>query len=317
MQFHLRRPRTSYFLRRNKMGRPIKKKFFGNLNNEAFGHVGTDSGIGGESVAGVTFSNSGTLYSAGTTVSFSAPQLPTGTRAQGTVSVNANGNITGVQITTPGTGYTSAPTLTITTATQVTQYVTNSGITATNTLSVASVTGIAVGMRIYGGANGGRVVSIDPVLNRVTSSQNNDATWTNANNLKFYDQGSGAVDGVTLTSTTINALNVTAYLLARDGGASAKLSDIVKQEASRRYLVKNTDGIGQCTLVANDTLAAGQMKLIATDVNGSTYWVTKLTARRCTLKQRTMTGSYAVADGGSSGWNISTPATGIVTIASV
>jgi hypothetical protein len=184
-------------------------------------------------------------------------------------------------------------------------------------MSVASVVGIQIGMRVYGGGNGGLVTAVDPVLNRVTSSIPNSTSWTNANNLKFYDQGSGFAKTVTLTSTTTNALTVNAYLLAKDGGTGSKASDIVKQEASKRYLVKNTDGIGQCKLVASNSPAAGQMNITATDALNSTYWVTKLTARRCTLVRRSNGGSgYSFADGATAGWNITAAATGVVKLGS-
>jgi len=303
------------------MGRPIKKKFFGNLNNEQFGSVNTGSGIGGEGVASVSISNTGTLYSQGTIITFSAPQEPTGRTATGHPVFTTDGSggfgITSIVIDDAGTGYTSAPTLTVTTASVVTQYVTNSGVTATNTMSVASVAGIAIGMRVYGGGNGGLVTAVDPVLNRVTSSLPNSTSWTNANNLKFYDQGSGFAKTVTLTSTTTNALKVMAYLQTKDGGTDAKLADIVKQEASHRYLVKTSEGIGQCKLVNTSTLAAGEMNIVATDTNGSTYYVTKLTARRAVITRSTASGSFVYASNSSVGWNISTPATDIVTIANV
>jgi hypothetical protein len=184
-------------------------------------------------------------------------------------------------------------------------------------MSVASVAGIAIGMRVFGGGNGGLVTAVDPVLNRVTSNLPNATSWTNANNLKFYDQGSGFAKTVTLTSTTTNALKVMAYLQTKDGGTGAKLADIVKQEASHRYLVKTSEGIGQCKLVNTSTLAAGEMNIVATDTNGSTYYVTKLTARRAVITRSTASGSFVYASNSSVGWNISTPATGIVTIANV
>jgi hypothetical protein len=303
------------------MGRPIKKKFFGNLNNEQFGSVNTGSGIGGEGVASVSISNTGTLYSQGTRITFSAPQEPTGRTATGHPVFTTNGSggfgITSIVIDDAGTGYTSAPTLTVTTASVVTQYVTNSGVTATNTMSVASVAGIAIGMRVYGGGNGGLVTAVDPVLNRVTSSLPNSTSWTNANNLKFYDQGSGFAKTVTLTSTTTNALKVMAYLLARNGGTGAKLADIVKQEASHRYLVKTSEGIGQCRLVASSALTAGQMNLVATDFNGSTYYVTKLTAHKAVLSQSTASGSFLIANSHATGWTLGAATGTVVTLANV
>jgi hypothetical protein len=94
------------------MGRPINKKFFGNRNLGTTGS--SDDGIGGEGVASVTITNGGSDYSsATTTVTFSAPQLPTGVTATGTATIVA-GVVTGVVITEKGSGYTSAPTVTIT-----------------------------------------------------------------------------------------------------------------------------------------------------------------------------------------------------------
>ena len=305
------------------MGRPIKKKFFGNLNNQGFASVGTDSGIGGESISStITVTNTGTNYSNGAVVTFSAPSLPTGVTATGTPTFTTNGanrfGITGITLTGAGNGYTGTATITVTTATAVAAASTgNSGVTATNTFTVASVTGIALGMIIAGAATGsaGKVTAINGTV--ITSSVVNNASWTNASNLTFTDYGSGAQFITTLTSTTQNALNVTAYIPVKNGGSSAVVSDIVKQEASHRYLVKNGQGIGQCKLVASDTPAAGEMNLIATDTNGSTYWVTKLTARRCVLTQRTMSTAYLFNTGNSAGWTISGPSAGVVSIASV
>lgn len=219
------------------MGRPIKKKFFGNPST---------GGVGGESVATIALNNTGTLYTTSTTLNltFTAPQVAGGVAATGQVTTNAIGNVNSVTLLTPGFGYTAIPTATVAGGT--------SGVTAT-----------------------------------------------------FI---------VTLTTTNQNALNVTAYLPT---GTQALVSDIVKQEASVRYLVRNTEGVGACKLVASNTPAAGQMFLVATDVNGSTYWVTKLTARRAHLTQRTMNGSYAFATGSRAGWTLGTASAGRVSLASI
>jgi hypothetical protein len=129
--------------------------------------------------------------------------------------------------------------------------------------------------------------------------------------------GTTATFTITMTTGRQNGLNVTAYIPAKNGGVSAKLADIVKQEASQRYLVRTADGIGQCKLVASNTPTAGQMNLIATDANGSTYWVTKLTARRCILTRRTMSTAYLFATNGSAGWTIASASLGVVSIGSV
>jgi hypothetical protein len=53
-------------------------------------------------------------YSANAAVTFSAPQISGGTTAIGTVTLNGSGNVTVINITNAGAGYTSAPTATIT-----------------------------------------------------------------------------------------------------------------------------------------------------------------------------------------------------------
>ena len=224
------------------MGRPIKKKFFGNTNIAI-----TGEGVGGESVNTIAKNNTGTFYSTSTSISltFTAPQIPGGQTASGSVTTNNLGNVATVTLTDGGSGYTSTPTATVT-----------GGTTGTT------------------------------------------ATFT-----------------ITMTTNRQNALTVTAYLLAKDGGVSAKTADILKQEASTRYLVKTADGTGQCKLVASNTPSAGQMYILATDNLNSTYWVTKLTARRAILTQRSNGGSgYAFASGSRAGWTLGSASAGVVSL---
>ena len=126
--------------------------------------------------------------------------------------------------------------------------------------------------------------------------------------------GTAATYAISLTTSSLqNGLSFTSYIPT--GSSAVTGGDIIKQEASRRYLVQNSQGTGQCKLVASNSPTAGQMFIVATDANGSTYWVTKLTARRARLKQRTMSTAYLIADGATTGWNISTPSGTIVTLA--
>lgn len=220
------------------MGRPIKKKYFGNTNAGT-----TGQGTGGEAVATVTKNNTGTLYTTSTTLSltFTAPQLPGGAAATGNVTTNALGNVATVTLTDGGSGYTSAPTATV-----------------------------------AGGTTG------------------TTATFV-----------------VALTTTLQNAIAGNAYV----AGGSAKAFDIIKQEASKRYLVRTADGVDQCKLVTTSTLAAGEMNIVATDWNGSTYWVKKLTARRALLVQNVVSGSFLVANNATTGWTLGSSTGTIVTIA--
>lgn len=90
------------------MGRPLHKRFFGNTNI-----VSTGEGVGGEGVASVTIVGEFSGFTAATTtVTFSAPQLAGGETATGTATIVA-GAVTAIVITNSGSGYTSAPTVTI------------------------------------------------------------------------------------------------------------------------------------------------------------------------------------------------------------
>ena len=89
----------------------------------------------------------------------------------------------------------------------------------------------------------------------------------------------GATYTATLSAVTANAISA----MANVTGLGAKAGSIVKQEASRRYLVTTGDGTGQCALVAHSPDAAGQMTMTAKDSAGGTYYVTKLTARRAVI----------------------------------
>ena len=292
------------------MGRPIKEKYFGNRNtpysNQA---VGGTTGLGGEGADVITISNSGTLYSQGATVAISAPQLPGGVAATISYSINGAGNIAVTKLT-EGTGYTSAPSLTVTKPATVTSTV-NSGLTATNTFTVSTTAGISIGMLIAGAATGsnGRVTAING--NVITSTVNNNGPWTNAVNLGFSDAGSGFASSISLTSTKENAIRGLAWV----PGGSAKLFDIKKQEGSKRYLVNTADGRAICKLVATPTIASGEMNIIAADTNGSTYFVKKLTARRAVLVQSTASTAFLFADGSAAGWTLDAASLGVVSIA--
>lgn len=132
-----------------------------------------------------------------------------------------------------------------------------------------------------------------------------------------FSTGAAAATSV-LGNVRDNALAAYAYII---DGTEGVLVDIMKQESSRRYLVKEDSGVqGQCRLVAADSgsLYPGQMCLIATDTEGCTYFVTKLTARRAYLTQRTSAGDgYQFADGSSAGWNITGAVEGRVSLANV
>lgn len=286
------------------MGRPIQKRFFGNLNTPP---------IGGEGIASpVVVANTGTGYSQGATVSFSAPQLPGGVTATGTLTVgnpSLQGRISAVNLVNGGSGYTSTATVTVTTASSVT--VAGAGTSTQSTIYV-STAGIFVGMGV-GGTGVGTNAVVNAIGNgTVTVTVANASTVTGS--LVFADYGTGFSAVTSLTAAVTNAIAVTAFIST---GSSAVVGDIVKQEASRRYLVKTAQGVGQCLLVTTSTVTAGQMTIAATDVNGSTYYVRKLTANRAVLVQNTVNGSFEYASNSAAGWTLGAATTGTVTIASL
>lgn len=133
------------------MGRPLNKKYFGN-RNVGSSSTTADDGIGGEGVASVTISGTWANFTAGTTtVTFSAPQLPGGVRATGTAVINGGGAVTGVTITEKGSGYTSAPSVTIvdsdvgaeTTGTATAVLTTDSGSAGSSTNQENAIIGYA------------------------------------------------------------------------------------------------------------------------------------------------------------------------------
>jgi hypothetical protein len=96
------------------MGRPIKKRFFGN-SNQGSTTTNVDDYIGGEGIASIKILNTttnGPFFSTAT-IAFSNPQLPYGVKAEGRPVV-VDGKITEIIIDTPGSGYTSTATVTIT-----------------------------------------------------------------------------------------------------------------------------------------------------------------------------------------------------------
>ncbi len=292
------------------MGRPINKKYFGNTNSPYDdAQTGGPTGQGGEGLSGVTIGNSGTNYSSGTTVTYANPQLPGGVAATGGLSLNAFGNVTAVNVTTPGTGYTSTVTFTVSTASSV--LVAGTGTNAESTIYVSANTGLFVGMIANGTGVGtnSKISSINGTV--LTMSVVNGGTVSG--NIRFIDAGRSLTGFVTgLTSTNQNAITVYAFV---PGGSSGVLGDIMKQEASRRYLVKTAQGQGQCILVTTSTLTSGQMYMTAVDVTGASYFVDKLTSRRARLTRYLDNGgTFEFASGDVARWSLSAATTGTVQI---
>ena len=284
------------------MGRPIKKRFFANTNSPYDNaQTGGTSGVGGETVNAILVSNSGTAYSAGSVVTIGAPNIAGGVQATISYSRNSAGNLT-VSLVNGGSGYTSAPTVAVTTASSVAKAA-STGTAGATIIYVTNTNGIQVGMAVAGAnvGTGSVVSSVGTGLVNV-SATNADTINTS---VTFTDGGASfAATAPTTTSTFQNGIAFTSFLLAKDNGANAVAGgDILKQESSRRYLVKNSEGVGQVKLIASDSVTVGTMSIIATDGAGSTYFVRKLTAKKAYLVNRTST-STAVVTGLVAQWTV-------------
>lgn len=165
-------------------------------------------------------------------------------------------SVSNVTMLTTGDGYFSANAAVTFTAPQIA-----GGTTATGTPVLdgnGSITGVTI-------TNGGAGYTSAPT-----------ATFTGAN------ANVATANVVSLTSSTANAMSVTAWIPTADGGTSAVAGDVVKQVGSRRYKVTTAQGTGRCNLVAA-VPAAGEMNIIAQDSAGGQYYVSRLESRTATL----------------------------------
>ena len=90
-----------------------------------------------------------------------------------------------------------------------------------------------------------------------------------------------ATPTATLTTTRVNGIKCETQFAA--GDTEITTGDVVKQQGSRRYKVQTSQGTGFFKLVSTEAKSAGEMSIKATDSDGNTYFVAKLTARKVVL----------------------------------
>jgi fibronectin-binding autotransporter adhesin len=285
------------------MGRPIKKRFIGTT-------VGGASLAGGEGVSSVTVRGANS-FSAGTTISFAASPIG-GTTAEASIAfvvpaVNGlpgNGNVTGVTVTTSGTGYLTAPAITFNKPANVVV----DGVTAFYALGASGTvvkfssgvtTGIFAGMvanAFFGTSSFGsptRVVSVNTTTGNITLSTANTAAITSPINFGDVGFGGSLLSVLAAAVTTANTIQANAFISVASGGLGGRLSDITSVKGSRRYRVTNDQGTDTVRLIKSTEVAAantgvgphaaGLMTISATDSAGGTYFVTKLDGRTATV----------------------------------
>lgn len=208
------------------MGRPIHKKYFAQTNIES-----TGEGVGGEGVASVTLGgvNNSTGYTTGDAVTFSAPQIPGGETATGTV-VAAAGVITSITVTNSGSGYTSAPTVTAATGTigtlTLTAVLTTGAAARQNSINITAWIPASGAAGYISGAGGSSAVTGD-IIKQVGSN-------------KYVVETAQGIGRVTLVDTVPAAGE--ARIAAVDSAGETYW--VTKLTAHRARLTQNSGGGG-------------------------------------------------------------------------
>ena len=89
--------------------------------------------------------------------------------------------------------------------------------------------------------------------------------------------------------STTNQENAILIYAKTTSGGSAQIGDIQKQTNARSYKVRTADGTAVCKLVASGSPAVCQAYVNATDSDGGTYYVTKLTAHKALVTRNSGT----------------------------
>ena len=300
------------------MGRPLNKKYFGNRNTGSASTT-ADNGIGGGAVASVTLDALG-AYTTRPTIAFALPTLPGGVRATGTITSEVE-SVTAVGGTQ--TGYT------------VGQLVTVDGTDAV--LRVATIGGTggddALTFDFTGGSRGNFTTLTSGAQTTTSNGAGAGLTVTlrfRAKAVVITEAGSGYVSAPTptftqsVTATSVNmlvdsgivgttgnqenAIQMVAFLT----GGSAGAVDIIRQVSTNRYKVTDGTRTGIVALQTTEANAAGEGSILATDAAGDTYYVTKLTAHKATLKRGTGT---VYTDGAAVPWTFGTATSTVCKIA--
>jgi len=139
--------------------------------------------------------------------------------------------------------------------------------------------------------------------------------------ITITNAGSGytSAPAVTAATGTIGTTTLTAVLTT---GADARRNaiapqvrisstnrtsgnDIVKQKGSTRFVCTSQDGTALCKLVAATPGAAGEMAIVATDSQNSTYWVRRITKNKVELVQDTDGGTgFDFETGDTAKWTL-------------
>ncbi len=300
------------------MGRPLNKKYFGNRNTGSTSTT-SDNIIGGEGIASINWSNYGSwLSTAGGAAAplaglqLPAPSLPGGVQATwtnyfGAAAVTTGAGSVGLVV---GETYTYAPIpgLLVTVATSG-----NNGTNATFTVTTAGSTTTlltdlqTVNLTKSAGMTGAATFAVDiqlKIVNTVINEKGSGYLGTETFTVTTANGATGTAPAGTIVLTTTQENAIVIYANTSGSGSTGKIGDIVKQTNATSYKVTTADGTAVCRLSTDATPASGFAYIVATDSNSATYFVTKLTAHRATLVNKT--GTPLFADNVSVPWLFST-----------
>jgi len=282
-------------------------------------------------VTNVEIVNDGISYDDGNTITFDGAGWTTPLIVN-VVDADGPGNLVTVSIQQAGIRNEAAPTNPIsggTTGTGTGGDANGTGATFNLTWGVyafgtVSVAGSYTTFPSTGGA--GTLTSVSPAtgtgakaditmgLLSVTVTQRGSGYTSPADAAITFSGSTGAAVTAVLTTSTgapgsaTNQENAIVIRAKVDSEASVAIGDIIRQVNTRGYKVKTLNGIAVCKLVASDAPGARQAYIVATAANGSTYYVTKLTAHKATLVYKSGTSLPALA-GKSAPWSFA-PASG-------
>ena len=141
----------------------------------------------------------------------------------------------------------------------------------------------------------------------VTTTTSTATTVVSGNTAITFGSGSAAgtmtFQAQVTTGYTGNYAAIQAQSLATTGGVVRQDTDIIKQENTQRFRVESSDGVFYAKLVNALPTVGGTMAINATDSAGGTYWVSKITNRRCRVTRNSGT---QFADGATVNWTFGT-----------
>ena len=312
------------------MGRPLPKRYFGNLNTDDTGFTqatyqrNSAAGIGGQAVASISTATQGSIninnsYPHFPTLTVAAPELPGGV----TATTATTWEIESITVGGTNTGYTINQTGASAVLTGLSTQASVAPVITINTNGSGNVSAIS-----FAGGRG-EWTSIDGTgisTWAITGAGGSNAQATvkfRVKSIAIVDGGAGYVAVPSLTWTTLSGTTPSAQTptLTTDSGTpytaeafpaiiaygitvgsgSSKISDIVRQRGTRRFYITNADGSYVCSLKGSAAAAQGEMTITATDSSGKTYYVTKLNRHKAVLSQYGSSG-WEFADGAIVPW---------------